>query len=99
VLAVRDDGKVRVHWTGWDKSWDETVSRSRLRMVAPDVWESMEGRQVVLHFDGQAELAGVVLESGDDYLVLRRADDGKRCVVNRARILYCAVDEEQTESA
>jgi hypothetical protein len=99
VLAVRDDGKVRVHWTGWDKSWDETVPRSRLRIVAPDAWEGLEGRQVVLHFDGTSELAGTVLESATDYLVVRRSGDGKRCVVNRARITYCETDEKPTASS
>ena len=31
VLKVRDDGKVKIHYVGWDKRWDEVVPRKRLR--------------------------------------------------------------------
>lgn len=32
VLAVEDDGDVRITYVGWDSHWDEAVPRSRLRL-------------------------------------------------------------------
>jgi hypothetical protein len=32
VLAVQPDGRVKVHYTGWDASFDEVVPRERLRL-------------------------------------------------------------------
>jgi len=34
VLAVQPDGRVRIHYTGWSSTWDETVPRDRFRPVA-----------------------------------------------------------------
>lgn len=34
VLAVHDDGRVRVHYGGWADSYDEDVPRDRLRVLA-----------------------------------------------------------------
>jgi hypothetical protein len=34
VLAVLDDGRVKVHWIGFGDEWDEAVPRSRLRILA-----------------------------------------------------------------
>jgi hypothetical protein len=31
VVSVEPDGKVRIHYEGWDARWDETVPRSRLQ--------------------------------------------------------------------
>lgn len=33
VLAVNADGTVRIHYRGWEATWDETVPRSRLQLV------------------------------------------------------------------
>ena len=33
VLALKDDGQVRIHWEGWSDQWDEDVPRSRLRFL------------------------------------------------------------------
>ena len=32
VLELRPDGKVKVHYIGWDSTWDELVPRSRLQL-------------------------------------------------------------------
>ena len=37
VLGVRSDGKVKVHYSGWDSEWDEVLPRNRLQLS--------EGRQ------------------------------------------------------
>jgi hypothetical protein len=34
VLAVQPDGRVRIQYTGWSSSWDETVPRERVRAAA-----------------------------------------------------------------
>ena len=34
VVALQDDGKVKVHYFGWPFSWDEVVERSRLRLFS-----------------------------------------------------------------
>jgi hypothetical protein len=91
VLAVRDSGTVRIHYTGWEASWDEEVPRSRLRIERPDIWEELEGRRVLVRLDGAIVLDGTLLESGPDHLVLGRSD-GKRLIVNRARMLYCETE-------
>ncbi|HEU4716507.1 MAG TPA: Tudor-knot domain-containing protein [Bacteroidia bacterium] len=31
ILEVKADGKYRIHYTGYDSSWDETVSSSRIK--------------------------------------------------------------------
>ena len=31
VIAVNDDGTVRIHWDGWSDTWDEDVTPDRLR--------------------------------------------------------------------
>jgi hypothetical protein len=89
VLAVEEGGTVRVHYIGWDSSWDETVTRSRLRIDVPGLWESLEGRVVRVYLDGGVVLDGILQESGPDYLLMSRPDDGKRLIVNKARLLYC----------
>jgi hypothetical protein len=33
VVALEPGGKVRIHYAGWGKSWDESVPRSRLPTV------------------------------------------------------------------
>jgi len=32
VIGLERDGRVRIHYAGWDSSWDETVSRGNLQM-------------------------------------------------------------------
>ena len=32
VIDLQSDGQVRIHYTGWDSSWDETLPRERLQM-------------------------------------------------------------------
>ena len=32
VLSVESADRVRIHYVGWDSSWDETVARSALQM-------------------------------------------------------------------
>jgi hypothetical protein len=88
VLSLEQDGHVRVHYTGWDSSWDETVPRSRLRLDAPGLWESLEGRPVRVCLDGAVVLDGILEENGPDDLLLSRPEDGKRLIVSRARLLY-----------
>jgi hypothetical protein len=34
ILATRPDGRMRVHYDGWGKEWDETVAPSRLIRLA-----------------------------------------------------------------
>jgi hypothetical protein len=34
VLTTYPDGTVRVHYTGWSPTWDETVHRGRIRLPA-----------------------------------------------------------------
>jgi hypothetical protein len=92
VVAAHADGKVRVHFDGWDDSWDETLTRSSLRIEAPDVWEELVGKRVRLHLDG-VTLSGALVEVGPDHLILRRQEDGKRLLVNRARLLYAETEE------
>ncbi|MBM4067682.1 MAG: hypothetical protein FJ271_01870 [Planctomycetes bacterium] len=45
VLALEDDGTVRIHYEGWDDSWDETVPRRRLQHTAeaPEAGDSGDG--------------------------------------------------------
>jgi hypothetical protein len=33
VLAILSDGRVKIHYAGWDSSWDEAVPRSRLQLA------------------------------------------------------------------
>ena len=37
VVALEEGGQVRIHYSGWDASWDETVDRSRLALGAAPV--------------------------------------------------------------
>ena len=32
VLMLQPDGRVKIHYVGWDSSWDEDVPRSRLQL-------------------------------------------------------------------
>ena len=32
VVKVRPDGRVKIHWIGWDSNWDEVVERNQLRL-------------------------------------------------------------------
>ena len=34
ILAVKD-GKYQIHYTGWDKKWDEWVTPARMRAPVP----------------------------------------------------------------
>jgi len=38
VIALEQSGRVKIHYVGWDNSWDETVPRSRLQV---DLSESL----------------------------------------------------------
>lgn len=39
VVSLKRDGSVRIHYLGWDSSWDATVSREHLQM---DISSSMD---------------------------------------------------------
>jgi hypothetical protein len=93
VLAVQPNGDVRVHYEGWDSAWDETVPRSRLRVNVPPLWEGREGKPICIHLDGGVAIEGVLLEAGPDHFLLHRQEDGVRLIVNRARFLYCEVED------
>ncbi len=32
VIEVHPDGKIKVHYTGWDSQWDEVLERDRLQL-------------------------------------------------------------------
>ena len=40
VMGLERDGRVRIHYVGWDSSWDATVSRDELQM---DISSSVDG--------------------------------------------------------
>jgi hypothetical protein len=42
IVELLPNGKVKVHYTGWDESWDEVVPRSRLRLGSPGSDETGE---------------------------------------------------------
>jgi hypothetical protein len=91
VLDVLEDGRIKVRYTGWGSGWDEVVPRSRLCLDVPGVWEDLEGKYLRLHLDGQVVLSGTLVERGEDYLLLTTGE-GKRLLVNRARLLYTEID-------
>src|SRR2546430_7212749 len=35
VVQLEDEGNIKIHYEGWDSSWDEVVPRSRLRIGGP----------------------------------------------------------------
>jgi hypothetical protein len=88
VLDVLGDGRVKIRYPGWGSGWDEAVPRSRLRLDSPGPWEELEGRPVQVRLDGGLLLAGTLIESGEDYLLLTKPD-GKRILVNKDRKESC----------
>lgn len=82
VSELHRDGRVKIHYAGWDDSWDESVPRGRLRLHTP------ESRLVTLHLEGSLTLAGVLEEVRGDYLVLRQDRTHRRLLVNRHKVIY-----------
>jgi hypothetical protein len=73
VLALQPDGRMRIHYDGWDASWDEDVVPARVKLGAPDATadgavpgvpvtgELAVGTSVYIEYDG-AWYGGAVLE-------------------------------------
>jgi hypothetical protein len=82
VLSVQKNGTVRIHYEGWDSSWDETVPRSRL-CLPPSGPPTL-----AITFDNGQTIRGTLAGSAGEFLVLQREDGGSRTLVNKQRILY-----------
>ncbi|HKB41369.1 MAG TPA: agenet domain-containing protein [Gemmataceae bacterium] len=94
VVGLRDDGRVKVHYTGWEWSWDEVVPRRRLRLEAASLWETLQGKRLTLHLAAGWSLTGTFVEEDEAYLVLSLPEEQRRICVNKQRIVYFETSEE-----
>lgn len=83
VLAVLEDGRVSIHYSGWPASYDEIVPRSRLRFSNP------ENKTVSVIGEGFSQ-TGVLVNDIDNFLVIE-LPSGARLFINRDKILYLEV--------
>ena len=86
VLELNQDRTVRIHYSGWDSQFDETVPRSRLQIPNP------RPKIVTLHLDRNWTLTGDLLEILPDGYVLSRAEDHKVCFVNKQNVAYVEIN-------
>jgi hypothetical protein len=82
VRDLQDDGRVRIHYTGWDGYPDEVVPRDRLRLPRP------AGSTVRVHFDRAWSLTGKPVAITREFLTLAREPDGQTVTVNLQKIVY-----------
>jgi hypothetical protein len=82
VLALNDDGTVRIRYVGWGSEWDETVARSRLQLP------TTSNKVVTLHFDRTWSISGTLLEILPDGYVLSRAEDHRICLISKQSVAY-----------
>ncbi len=86
IRSVNTDGTVGIHYTGWNGSFDETVTRSRLQLP------SRQQRTVTMHLDRGWSITGRVIDVAPDAIVLSRAEDHKVCLVYKHQIRYAEID-------
>jgi hypothetical protein len=89
VLSLQANGQVRIHYSGWDSSWDETVPRSRLCLPPSGP------PKVAVVLDNQHTVKGILVGAAGDYLNLVREGDAVRTLINKQRILYLEVAESK----
>jgi hypothetical protein len=92
VLRLLDNGLVRIHYTGWAATFDENVTRNRIRFPTPPAYpvrvELTNGRTVTGTLTGE--------ERGFLALVL---PDARRLLLNTAHVLTVeAVTPEPVEA-
>ena len=86
IVAVNDDGTVRIHYCGWESQWDETMPRTRLQTRARG------GKLVTAHFDKAWSLKGTLLETLPDGYVISRAEDHKVCLIHKQNLGYLEIE-------
>jgi len=96
VLGVQDGGRVKIHYVGWESSWDEVVPRGRLRLEGPSLWETLQGKRLTLYFGSDWSLEGTLVEETGDYLVLSLPDGVTRSYVTRQRVVYFEAGEDES---
>ena len=81
VLAVQPDGRLRIHYDGWDASWDEDVVPSRVKLGAPDAPDAgalpgtplsgdlEAGASVYIEYDGAWYGGTVLARNGQLYRI------------------------------
>ena len=84
ILALRADGTVKIHYVGWESSWDEWVGRDRLRLASPGP------RAIVLTLENGLEMRGLLRGQTRDFLILER--ESRRIFVAKTKILFFAVE-------
>jgi len=89
VVAVHQDGGVRVHYAGWESKWDETVPRSRLQLP------SEKRKPITIHFDRGWSITGTLVKVVADGYVISRAEDHKLCLVSRQNVAYFELDRNE----
>lgn len=82
VIVTNSDGSVTIHYTGWDKTWDETVSRQRLQLPASGE------KLATFHLDRGWSVTGRVLEVLPDSFVFNRVEDHRVCVIRKEQVRY-----------
>jgi hypothetical protein len=87
VLALEEDGQVKITYPGWGKEWDEIVPRSRLRLP------SAGPTRLKVVLDTGLSLTGTFVTMQGDLLVLAPGRGGKKFVIQTGRVLYFEVDE------
>ena len=79
ILALRDDGRVRIHYEGWAQSYDEDVTRDRLRVTGSIVAVEPSGSVVTADTELHVGQPVQVAWNGSWYAatVLELMDDGQ----------------------
>ena len=85
IVALNPDRSVRIHYSGWESQFDETVPRTRLQIPNP------RPKIVTLHLDRNWTLAGTLLEILPDGYLLSRAEDHRVCFVNKQNVVYVEI--------
>jgi hypothetical protein len=84
VVHVMNDGRVKVHYTGWERSWDEAVTRNRLRFA------DQMPKPIHVVLEGGPEITGTLAGSYEDFLVLTDSR-GDKVFVNKQKIVHFTV--------
>lgn len=87
VVEVQQDGRVKIHYSGWESSFDEVVPRSRLCLAA----RGPKVLSVVL--DNGQTMTGTLISSVGEFVVLLRDNDTTKTFINKRRMLYADVAE------
>jgi hypothetical protein len=81
VVQVQKDG-VKIHYVGWDKSWDEVAPRSRLRLPITGP------RRITVYFDCDWHMTGELVQMTPEVLIIKDEEEQKQRVITRSRIVY-----------